>query len=146
MYNSTCVIKTLDVLLQINSANKACVMFIQVFSDWCSLSDWIMMMIIKTLRPLFKDVVELSQDFIAIYWETIYFKPLGPQEFLVFLEKLPQDERLSQIRSHPVIFSNKSLDWESSALTVRIYFHLFAFIAPLITDPIGQITNVKLPM
>ena len=51
------------------------------------------------------------------YKETVYFLPLGPQDFLVLIQYSFSPRKGPW--SHSAVLNRGSLDWESSSLTIR---------------------------
>ena len=64
----------------------------------------------KTLQPLFKDGVLLSQDHIANIRRQFTFCQKAPRSSWHSFGRHPKDERLSWPWRHPVVFSLRPLD------------------------------------
>ena len=73
---------------------------------------------LKTLWPLFMDVVQLSQGWIH-FEEAVYFLPLSSQKFLVLILSTSERWKAESTLEPPVVLNTEPLDWESSALTTR---------------------------
>ena len=74
----------------------------------------------KTLWPVFYGWGSAVSRLQSHYCETVYFLPLRPQEFLVFILSNWKDGRLSWPWSHPVVLKPGHLDLESNLITIPL--------------------------
>ena len=79
--------------------------------------------ILKTLRSLFMDRVQLSQGYRATTKRQFAFYYSVSRSSWYSTDRPRKDERLSWPWSHPVVFNPGPLDRESSALTTRPLLH-----------------------
>ena len=117
-------------------ANKTRVMFFQVLSYWSSSSEWIMIIIKKTLWPIFKDGVQLSQDYRTYTTKQFNFYHKHPRsswysfDWALKYERFERVERVKRFErvwgwkslggsNHPMIFNLRLLVLKPSALTTN---------------------------
>ena len=74
----------------------------------------------KTLWSIFYGWGSAVSRLQSHYCETVYFLPLRPQEFLVFILSTWKDGRLSWPWSHPVVLKPGHLDLESNLITIPL--------------------------